>query len=359
MPAVHQILAGFTAGDAISNMALTMRGLLEQWGVAGDIYSLPERTMPAWRQQARDARQAGARLTPDDVAVLHLSIGSPVNDLFAQLHCRKAIVYHSVTPAFYFQGIHEQLARDLAWGRQQAAALAGQAQLVMAVSRFNAMELEDMGYREVRVLPLLLDFKRIMTPPDRRLVRRWRDGRINIVFVGRAVPNKRLEDLLQVFQIFQQTVAPESRLIHAGSFSGLPRYQSLLRAQASALRLRQVEFLGAIPQRELSAVYAAADVFLCLSEHEGFCIPILESMAHDLPVVARAAAAVPETMGGAGALFEKCSWPHVAELVGCVAREQRLREGIIRRQQERLLEYRSRDLAAELRAHLSLLLPGA
>ncbi|MCA1809429.1 MAG: hypothetical protein LC725_08285, partial [Lentisphaerae bacterium] len=89
MPAVHQILAGFTAGDAISNMALTMRGLLEQWGVAGDIYSLPERTMPAWRQQARDARQAGARLTPDDVAVLHLSIGSPVNDLFAQLHCRK------------------------------------------------------------------------------------------------------------------------------------------------------------------------------------------------------------------------------------------------------------------------------
>lgn len=355
-PAVHQLVAGFTAGDAISNTALTMRAVLRRWGRASEIFSEPARTMPAWRRETSDARQAGKILRPDDVAILHLSIGSAVNDIFGQLRCRKVIVYHNMTPAGYFRGFHEQLARDLDWGRRQTAALAGQAEVALAVSRFNAAELERLGYPRVGVLPLLLDFDRIMTPPDRGLLRRLRDGKLNVVFVGRAVPNKKLEDLLEVFYVLQQAVASSSRLVHAGSFAGLPRYQALLTAQVKAWRLRDALFLGAVPQREISAVYAAADVFLCVSEHEGFCIPLLESMAHGVPTLAYAAGAVPETMAGAGVLFHQKRWEYVAEIIGMLARDQALRAAVVRRQQARVADYRRRDLAAELRGHLAPLL---
>ncbi len=355
-PAIHQFVAGFTAGDAISNTALTMRAVLRRWGHASEIFSEPARTMPAWRRATPDARQADKILRPDDVAILHLSIGSAVNDIFGQLRCRKALIYHNMTPPEYFRGFHEQLARDLDWGRQQTAALAGQTEVALAVSRFNAAELERQGYARVGLLPLLLDFDRIMTPPDRGLLRRLRDGRLNVVFVGRAVPNKKLEDLLAAFYVLQQAVAPSSRLVHAGSFAGLPRYQALLTAQVKAWRLREALFLGAVPQREISAVYAAADVFLCVSEHEGFCIPLLESMAHGVPTLAYAAGAVPETMAGAGILFHQKRWEYVAEVIGLLARDQALRGSVIRRQQARVAEYRRRDLAAELRAHLAPLL---
>ncbi|MGI6088220.1 MAG: glycosyltransferase [Kiritimatiellia bacterium] len=358
-PAIHQFVAGFTAGDAISNEALTMRSLFRSWGYASEIFSEPSRTMPAWRSATPDAGQAGKILRPHDVAVLHLSIGSAVNDVFGQLRCRKALVYHNMTPPEYFRGFHEQLACDLEWGRRQTAALADQTEVALAVSRFNAGELERQGYKSVKLLPLLLDFDRIMTPPDRGLLRRLRDGRLNVVFVGRAVPNKRLEDLLAAFYVLQQAVVPSSRLVHAGSFAGLPRYQALLTAQVKAWRLQNVLFLGSVLQRELSAVYAAADVFLCVSEHEGFCIPLLESMAHGVPTLAYAAGAVPETMAGAGILFRRKRWEYVAELIGLLARDHRdqtLREAIIRRQRERVAEYRQRDLATELRAHLAPLL---
>lgn len=355
-PAIHQFVAGFTAGDAISNTAIAMRDLLRRTGHASDIYSEPARTMPAWRRETPDALHAAASLRPDDVVVLHLSIGSAVNDVFARLQCRKAMVYHNITPAEYFFGFHEKLARDLDWGRRQTAAMAGQVETVMAVSRFNAEELRRCGYENVVVLPLMLDFDRIMTPPDRGLVKRLRDGMFNIIFVGRAVPNKKMEDLLAAFCVFQRTVQPRSRLIHVGSFTGLPRYQALLTAQVKALNLQNVMFMGSVPQRELSAVYSTANLFLCVSEHEGFCIPVIESMAHGVPVLAFAAGAVPETMAGAGMLFRRKRWDYVAETINLIASDGALKEAIIRRQTARVAEYRKRDLGAEINAALAPLL---
>ena len=203
------------------------------------------------------------------------------------------------------RGVHEPLARELAWRLEQMKALAGVAPVVMADSRFNAAELEAAGYGPVRVLPLLLDFDRIAAAPDAALLRRLDDGKANVLFVGRCVPNKRIEDLLHAFHYFQSFMAPESRLILVGSLAGFERYHAYLRSIACRLGLQDVLFTGAVPQAELNAYYAAAAVFLCMSEHEGFCIPLLESLAHDVPVVAFAAAAVPETLDGAGILFRE------------------------------------------------------
>jgi glycosyltransferase involved in cell wall biosynthesis len=267
--------------------------------------------------------------------------------------------YHNITPAYFFRGLQEELARDLAWGRDQARSLAKTAAVNMADSRFNAAELIALGYPDVHVVPLVLDFGAIGARADRRVLRALRDGQINILFVGRCAPNKRLEDALCAFNYFQKTVEPNARFIHVGSFAGLERYQALLAVYARNLHLDQVVFAGAVPQGELAAYYEAAHLFLCMSEHEGFCIPLIESMAHNLPILAYAAGAVPETLDGTGVLVREKRWDYIAEMMGQLTRRGSFREAVVRGQQQRLERYQERNLEAELKECLAPLMGNA
>ena len=359
LPAIHQYVAGFRQGDAISNAASVMRRHFRAWGHTSDIVCEARRTAPQVRHEIRDLAEVAAVTRPDDIAILHLSIGTPVNQAFAALPCRKAILYHNITPSHYFRFCNPTLAGELQAGREQAAALAGVAGVALADSAYNAAELREMGYRDVRVLPLTIDIEayspRQAEPAMRR---RLDDGTFNVLFVGRCVPNKRIEDLLTTMHYLQRHVEPSARLVHVGSHHGAEAYYSLLVARARALGLRGIRFLGTVTQPQLNACYATAHAFLCLSEHEGFCAPLIEAMLHDVPVLARRAAAVPETLAGAGVLFDEPDFPLIAETLGRVLHEPGLRRGIIARQRRRLDVFRTRDLDAELRAALAPLLPG-
>ncbi|HSA18220.1 MAG TPA: glycosyltransferase family 4 protein [Kiritimatiellia bacterium] len=356
--AIHQLVAGFSYGDAISNEALVLRGIFRSWGFDSDIFCEARRILPELRGEARDVAGAKESFRPDDIAFLHLSIGSPVNDLFAELPCHKALLYHNITPPDYFRGIQEQIAHHLAKGREQAKRLAGAASVVLADSRFNADELESWGYGPAGVLPLVLDLARLRGEADRGVLKKYDDGLVNVLFVGRCVPNKRLEDGLAAFHYFQRYVEPASRFIHAGSFAGVEQYHALLLTMMRDLRLQNVELIGSVRQDELNACYKSARLFLCMSEHEGFCIPLIESLVHDVPVLAYAAAAVPGTLDGAGVLFREKRFDLVAEMMGRLVRDASLRGAVLKGQRERLARYEQRDLAAELRNHLASLLAG-
>lgn len=352
MPAIHQFVAGFSKGDAISNEARVLRTLFRSWGHASEIYCETRRILPELRREARDIGTAAATIAPDDIALLHLSIGSPVNEAFRQLKARRAMLYHNITPPDFFLGLNPEIRGHLLRGLEQACALAGSAEVTMAVSRFNAGELEAMGHRNVQVMPLMLDRGQWEGPADRRVLDSLRDGAKNILFVGRCAPNKRIEDLLFAFHYFQKYVHPESRLIHVGSWAGLERYYALLKTKATDLRLRNVVFAGSVRPEELRAYYQAADVFLCMSEHEGFCIPVLEAMAHGVPVLAYAAAAVPETLDGAGVQFREKRYDAIAEMMGRLAADISLRNTIITHQRERLGRYFAQNLPEKMRAYL-------
>ena len=356
MPALHQLVAGFNVGDAISNEARRLRDLFRGWGLSSEIFSERQRILPALRREAFDAATLAQRLQPGDSVLLHLSVGSPVNELFRQLACRKALRYHNITPPDFFQDFYEPIARTLRAGREQMAALAGAAQVNLAVSEFNAAELRAAGCGAVGVVPLLLDFARLRGPASEATRAKYDDGRVNILFVGRGVPNKRIEDLLAAFHYFQRYVEPRSRLIHAGSYAGLERYQALVFTRARELQLDCVELTGAIPQAELNACYQCAQVFLSMSEHEGFCIPLIEAMVHNVPILAYAAGAVPETLAGSGVLFKEKRFDLVAEMLGRIIRDAALRNAILAKQRKRLDLYEHRDLEEELRAHLAPLL---
>lgn len=358
MPAIHQLVAGFSKGDAISNEARVLRALFRSWGHASDIFCETKRILPELRKEARDLDTAEEAVQPGDIAVLHLSIGSPVNDVLPRLRGRKVIVYHNITPPEFFRGLNEEIRAQLLRGREQAAKLAGVADVTAAVSRFNAGELEAMGHRDVRVLPMMLERGQWEGPVDRRVTAQFGDGARNILFVGRCAPNKRIEDLLFAFHYFQKYIAENSRLIHVGSWAGLERYYALLRTKAADLRLQNVVFAGSVRPEQLRACYRTASVFLCLSEHEGFCIPLIEAMAHGVPVLAHAAAAIPETLDGAGVLCREKNFAAIAEMLGRLCDDAPLRQSVIAGQRARAERYFAQDIPALWRATLAPLLAG-
>lgn len=358
MAAIHQLVAGFSRGDAISNEAVVMRRLFQDWGYESRIYCERRRVLPELRGEAHDLDDLKSHCGQDDLVFLHLSIGSHANEIFAALPGKKALLYHNITPPDYFSLVQPATAASLARGRAQAASLAGVAAVNLADSAYNALELAGWGYPPSAVFPLMLDFEKLGGRPDRATLRRFSDGKVNILFVGRCAPNKKIEDVISAFAYFQKGVEPNSRLILAGSFAGTERYQRLLLAMIRDLKLENVEFMGSIPQNQLNACYGSARLFLCMSEHEGFCIPLIESLVHRVPVMARATAAVPETLGGAGVLFHDKQFEAIAEMMGRVARNEDFRTALLARQDARLAAFKSRDLGQELRAHLKPVVSG-
>ncbi len=356
MAAIHQLVSGFANGDAISNEAAALQRIFRSWGRASDIFSETRCVLPEHRKTVRDIAECRAACAPEDIAILHFSIGSPVNDVFASLACRKAMIYHNITPARYFNLVNRQTAYRLEQGRRQLRAMAQLAAVNLAESGFNADELREMGCPDVRMLPLAVDFQRMDVPPDRGIMRRFGNGLVNVLFVGRCVPNKRIEDALKAFDIFQSSVEPRSRFIHVGSFAGAERYYCMLTGMAREAAMERVHFAGAVPQSHLNAFYRCADIFLCMSEHEGFCIPVLESFHHGLPVMAYAAGAVPETMGGAGILFREKNYPALAEMMGLLTRDRVFRDAVLQGQRERLERYRDQNFERLLRERLAPLL---
>jgi glycosyltransferase involved in cell wall biosynthesis len=361
MQSIYQLVAGFRSGDAISNAALLMRDVFRGWGCRSEILVQRSSVTPDLRDDTLPL-EAAEKLGPDDIVILHLSIGHRINLLFPELKCKKVIVYHNITPAKYFSLLNQSIAKDLEEGRRHLKRLVGVADLNLADSNYNASELVEAGYGDVKVFPLPINIDSLLhTEKDPDTLVKLDDGSPNILFVGRIAPNKKLDDLLKVM-FYLTKIEPRARLVHIGSEAGTEMYFSMLQAQVNALGLKKasVRFMCGVPQHVLNTCYATADVFLCMSEHEGFCAPLIEAMLHQVPVLSLASAAIPETLGGAGVLFSAPpDYLLIAETVAEVLRNQTLRSQIIARQNKRLDAFRNRDLSADMRALFAPLLIGS
>jgi glycosyltransferase involved in cell wall biosynthesis len=266
---------------------------------------------------------------------------------------RLVAIYHNITPAEFFLGFQPHLAGLCYHGRRELAAFAPRTALGLGDSEFNRRELQAAGYRRTEVLPIVLDLERYRQPASPVVRGLYSDGRKNLLFVGRIIPNKKIEDLLRVFAIYQRYLEPRSRLLLVGESRGFERYQRRLRERAAALRLDNVVFAGHVDDDDLRAYYSVADVFLCLSEHEGFCVPLVEAMNFGVPVVAFDAGAVAETLRGGGVLLKEKQPEVVAELVHRVLTDAALRSAVMGTQERALAEVRATDFGALLRERLA------
>ncbi|MCU0240890.1 MAG: glycosyltransferase family 4 protein [Vicinamibacteria bacterium] len=335
---VHQLLAALSYGDAIGNEALAIQKYLRAAGLGSDIFC--EHVHPRVAHCARPLWEYKEVSGPETVCLFHFSIGSAAGPLLYHAHDRVVIIYHNITPAHFFLGFHPHLAGLCYNGRRELAAFAPRAELALGDSEFNRQELVEAGYQRTGVLPIVLDPTRYALEPSPVIARLYGDRRTNILFVGRIIPNKRIDDLIRVFAVYQRYIEADSRLLLVGDYRGHERYFARLTEMVDQLRLRDVVFTGHVDDSDLLSYYRAADVFLCLSEHEGYCVPLVEAMLLGVPIVAYDAGAVRDTLRGGGVLLKDKSPELVAELLGSVVSEPPLRQAILATQARAVAELR-------------------
>jgi glycosyltransferase involved in cell wall biosynthesis len=352
---IDHLMAGFADGDAISHEARVLRDVFRRWGLASDVFADPAHVSPPLRAECRPLSEYRAK--PTDLVIHQYGIASPAAEVFAASPARKILLYQNITPASFFRGFDDALARRLAEAREDLGRLARRADAVWAASRYSASELEAMGVPEVKVLPLHFDPATVEAEPEPQTLAKFSGPLTNILFVGRMAPNKRVEDLILAFAWYQKSIHRYSRLVLVGSNRSCPRYYAMLRMLAGELDLPNVCFEGFLNARELAACYRTAHVYVCPSEHEGYCLPLIEAMHRGVPVLARRAGGMPEALDGAGVLYDGLGPRELAELIHLVVTDAALRRDVLDSQQRRLEAIRKRPVDRELRELLAELLP--
>jgi L-malate glycosyltransferase len=349
---VNQWLPAAHRGDAIGDSARRVRDLLRAMGHDSHIYALT--IDDDMRDQVRPFDDAAARR--GDVTVFHYALPSPMTAAFKELPAGRVLQYHNITPAHFFVPYHPEVFRIAALGRQDLASLVGHVDLALGDSEFNRLELERLGFAPTGVMPIALDLARITDAgPHPVLEHLLGDGLTNFLFVGRIVPNKRIEDIVRLAEVYKRYIDANYRFIFVGRTDGMPRYYATVRALVVEYDMlpERFVFAGAVPDWELSAYYRTASVYLSLSEHEGFCVPLLEAMAADVPVFAYESSAVADTLGGAGVCWSPKDLEYAAELLGQLAFDPVMRAKVIEGQRKRLQDFSETALVERLRGILS------
>jgi len=345
--AVHQILPNLAFGDAISNSARWIRRTLQVEGFVSEIFV-----------RYIDSAVAGecypfaqGCIAADDVIVYHHSIGSELTPCVVAHTGPKCLIYHNITPSEFYEPYRPELAKLLRQGRDELRLLARSFPISAGDSEYNARELCEAGFVTPSVLPICVDPSQWDFPPDAKLMNQLQRSQTNLLFVGRLAPSKKQDDLLRNFQAYLH-FDPTAVLHLIGAGSPDDPYVKRLRLLVASLELTErVNFTGQVSEAQLAAYYRTAHLFWSMSEHEGFCVPLVEAMWHDVPVFAYKSSAVTETLGAGGLLFtHKENMSELAAAAWLLTQDAELRTKVVVAQRQRRSFCLPATVAAELKS---------
>jgi glycosyltransferase involved in cell wall biosynthesis len=336
---IYQLVPAMHYGDAVGDSVRLIRDLLQTHGHSCDIYSITIDEI--LKDEIKEWEAFSAGYVADSITILHFVLPSPMTEPFAHLPGGKILIYHNITPADFFKPYDRELATIARVGRQQLRSLATSVHLALGDSEYNREELEELGFHPTGVFPIPFDSSRYQQVADPMVIRMFSDEAINLLFVGRVAPNKKIEDLIKLSTYFKNYFTSKFRLIIVGKTDRVKRYYYQLLQLVEDLKLdrKEVIFTGHIDFSQLISYYKVADLFLSLSEHEGFCVPLLESMFFQLPILAYNCTAIPHTLGESGILINQKELAEIAELCYFIARDNDIRKQIIDKQNKRLKHF--------------------
>jgi len=350
-PKINQILPSLFYGDAVGNEVLEIRAVLNSWGYDSDIYAA--HVHPKLCGVAKNYTKYKKNSSPNNILIFHFAIGSEVSKFVKNLPDKKIIIYHNITPSKFFLGYDDNLAHLVRCGREELAAFPKTTELALGVSEYNRKELVELGFKKTGVLPIILDFDKYAQEPDRKILDKFADNNTNILFVGRISPNKKQTDIIKMFCYYNKFIDPNSRLFLVGSYTGTESYYNYIQRLIIRLDLENVYITGRVDFKELLAYYRLADIFISMSEHEGFCVPLLECMYFNVPIMAYNSSAIPYTLNGAGILFNKKNYDEIAELAHIIINDGSFREKIIKKQRIRLKDFERSKIEEILKKYIT------
>ena len=340
MAVIHQFTPVLSYGDAVSDYTLELQRFLREAGHESEIFV--ERCHPKVAHLCHPFQAYESRRSPEHLLILHFSIGSDVNIFVWLSPGKKMIIYHNITPHHYFIQVNPVLAVQCLLGRYQLKLFQNEVELALADSEFNRKELDATGIVPNAELPIFVSFDKFNREALSDLRELYDDDAVNWLFVGRMIPNKRIDALIRAFTFYQRHYESNARLFIVGTHRGFERHYTQLRQLVHQLDVSEhVIFTHHVTLDELVTFYKLADVYVSMSEHEGFCVPLLEAMYFQIPIVAYAAGAVPYTLRGGGILLRSQDPATVAEAVHLLHENPAVRSRVIRRQADTLAYYQS------------------
>jgi len=352
---IHQFLPSISHGDAVSNEVLSLQKLSHKRNINSEIFVASNiENLPG----VKPYKKYPAIAKKNDVQIWHVAIGDPMYEWFFTIEGKKVLIYHNFTPRkffvdFYDKGINEGL--DLM--EEQLEKMSESFDLVYAKSSFSARELEQYGFKDVKVLPIIYNFKLAKnTIPDKEIQQKLTASpdHKNILFLGRVAPHKKQDDIVKAFYLYNKHINPDSTLYIVGK--PVPTYLSEVERVVSALQLDDnVVITGRVSNEEMYAYYKYCDLFLSMSEHEGFFVPTLECMYFELPMLIYACTAAQETPGDAALYFKEKKYEEVAEMIDLVLTDEELREEMIKKGKKRLEMFMPETIVEELTTEIERL----
>ncbi len=324
---IHQFVHTLSYGDAISGEAVALKRELKAKGVDSEIYAI--NVHPELKGQAKSYLDFSSDFTGE--IIFHLSLGSPLTELFRK--CTKAkrtVIYHNMTPVKWIENINPRFRKDLERGFKELPEVCKLADRIIADSTFNAWELKQLGFN-AEILPLFFDSKKWDIVSNQGITNILKnDDKLHLLHVGRLAPNKCVEDIIKSFYFLRHHIHQNSKLWLVGIDIDTELYSFTLKRMVDELDLNDsVEFPGCMADSELKAMYENADVYMCMSEHEGFCLPLVEAMHFGLPVIAYDAGAISETLGSGGILVNEKKHAELGELIYKIYKEDSFRKKLI------------------------------
>lgn len=334
--AVYQIVPVFNDGDAVCDFSLLLKKQFDRLNVKNYIYSYQNNSQNNFIKPMSDFKYPAS----NDIMILHMAAENEMADYMGFFGCKRVLVFQNVTPPEFFADYNEFALNSVKNGIAQVKALADSVDYSLTVSEFNKETMVKCGFKpdSISVVPIPFDESRYACDADSEFSRRFSDGKTNILFVGRVAPNKRHEDLIDSFIAYHNGCNRNSRLILAGRFGENDRYYLMLKEKLADFD-GEVVFTGYITQEQLVSLYRAADVFLCLSEHEGFCVPIIEAMYFDVPIIAYRSTAVTATLGEKCFLIDSKQPDNVSRCIDLLVKDKSERKQVIGNQRIQFENY--------------------
>ena len=346
-PRIIQIVASLNFGDAVGNDVRAIARALNEAGYITGIFTLA--IHPKIKDEGVYLINMLPELNENDLIIYHYATADELADIIKEAPCKVVLRYHNVTPPAFFRGYDEGAEKVTREGLDEIADLKDAIDYGIVVSDFNKKDLIDMGYQcPIAVAPILIPFKDYEQEPDKDVVTRYSDGKTNIVFVGRIVPNKKFEDVIACFAAYKEKYDPTARLFLVGNYQETDLYYQYLQDVIKKCGAEDVIFPGHIAFNAILAYYKVSDLFLCMSEHEGFCVPLVEAMYFETPIVAYASTAIPGTLDGSGVLVETKEPEKVAETMNRIIRDEQYRHEIVVGQKQRLKDFSYENIKEQI-----------
>lgn len=336
---VIQVIATLDFGDAMGNDALILKKILKENGYETEIFA--NNISPKLIDKARHICKL-PKITKNDVLIYHFGISdNKILKIIKNISCKKVLYYHNITPAQFFINYSISSWEKCLLAREELVEMKNIFDYCWSASSYSKKELLDVGYKcPLAVLPILIDYNDYNQHLGEEVLKKYGDDDwVNIIFVGRIAPNKKQEDIIKIFAYYKKYINSKSRLILVGNHEGMEQYYYKLNNYIKLLDIEDVIFTGRISFNDILAYYNIADIFLCMTEHEGFCVPLIEAMYFDVPIVAFESTAVTETLGGAGVSINTKDEAEVAGMIDYILSHQGIKNRIVKSQQKRLIDF--------------------